>query len=286
MTFSRRLHVVALLPALAVLPALASDPGQPLDCTDWVFLEPGYTCSPWVPYPCNRNDNPLCAPWGAPRAFDNAGRLYRAREILSHRIEPCGGLDRIELLRYDGTSEEVFAYVEERCDGPRKDGSDGGAFDVLFDPTHGRLLLTMTSSCGGSGCAYATADWIASFEGFATTFDILHTYDPLGQQLGVRVPYMPEGLPAADYFDTYYGDLATVGDWSQAQPLQCGYPATAPSVGDYLTVADPLPDPAPGQGRYYVTAVTYQGEKRYGRRSRGGVLASRIPAVLPSCADR
>ena len=51
---------------------------------------------------------------------------------------------------------------------------------------------------------------------------------------------MPEGLQYADYFDTYRGDLATVGGWSQAQPSQCGYPATPPSVGDYLTVEDTL----------------------------------------------
>ena len=53
--------------------------------------------------------------------------------------------------------------------------------------------------------------------------------------IGFRVPYMPEGNQYADFFDTYTGDLATVGDWSQLQPLACGYPATAPSVGDYLT---------------------------------------------------
>ncbi len=67
-------------------------------------------------------------------------------------------------------------------------------------------------------------------------------------------------------------------DWSQAQPLQCGYPATPPSVGDYLTVADPLPDPAQGTGRYYVTAVTHQGQRRYGRKATNGVLSGRDPA--------
>ena len=83
--------------------------------------------------------------------------------------------------------------------------------------------------------------------------------------------------------DTYWGDLATVGDWSQAQPLQCGYPATAPSVGDYLTVDDTLPTPAPSHGYYYVTAVNYQGDIRYGRKLSGGVLTGRDPAVLPAC---
>ena len=74
-------------------------------------------------------------------------------------------------------------------------------------------------------------------------------------------------------------------DWKQAQPLQCGYPATAPAVGDYLTVEDNLPPLESGQGRYYVTAVTHQGQTRYGRKSSGGVLSGRDPAVLPSCAE-
>jgi hypothetical protein len=128
-------------------------------------------------------------------------------------------------------------------------------------------------------------DEIHRFSGLTTMFEILQTYTPATSELGFRVPYMPEGFPAADYFDTYYGDLATVGDWNQAQPLQCGYPSTPPSVGDYLTVADPLPDPAPGTGRYYVTAVTHLGQRRYGRKATNGVLSGRDPAVLPGCSQ-
>ncbi len=74
-----------------------------------------------------------------------------------------------------------------------------------------------------------------------------------------------------------------MGDWSQAQPLQCGYPATPPSVGDYLTLNDSLPDPPAGHGRYYVTAATYQGQTRYGRKASGGRLSGRDPGVLPAC---
>ena len=70
----------------------------------------------------------------------------------------------------------------------------------------------------------------------------------------------------------------------QAQPLHRAYPATAPSVGDYLTVDDTLPRPAPNRGYYYVTAVNYQGQRRYGRQSNGGVLSGRDPAVLPGCS--
>jgi len=112
---------------------------------------------------------------------------------------------------------------------------------------------------------------------------ILQTYTHTASEIGFRVPYMPEGFQHADYFDTYWGDLSTVGDWSKAQPLQCGYPATAPAVGDYLTAEGNLPALEPGQGRYYVTAVTYQGQRRYGRKSSGGVLTGRDPAVLPGC---
>ncbi len=59
-----------------------------------------------------------------------------------------------------------------------------------------------------------------------------------------------------------------------------------PKVGDYLTVADPLPALVPGSGRYYVTAVTYQGQRRYGRKAMNGVLSGREPAVLPECIDQ
>ena len=121
--------------------------------------------------------------------------------------------------------------------------------------------------------------------GFTTTFEILQTYEPTSNEISFRVPYMPEGLQAAEWFDTYYGDLATVGDWSQAQPLQCGYPAPPPSVGDYLAAADPLPDPAPSEGRYYVTAVTYEGQTRYGRKSTTAGLSGRDPARLPTCEE-
>lgn len=94
---------------------------------------------------------------------------------------------------------------------------------------------------------------------------------------------MPEGLPAADWFDTYYGEIGNY-DFTEAQPLQCGYPATSPEVGDYLTVADPLPTPSAGQGRWYLTAVAYQAETRHGRRRIGGVLTGRDPGRLPACA--
>ncbi len=61
--------------------------------------------------------------------------------------------------------------------------------------------------------------------------------------------------------------------------------AAAPAVGDYLTVADTLPELKLGQGCYFVTAVTHLSETRYGRKSSGGVLTGRDPAVLPECVE-
>ena len=67
---------------------------------------------------------------------------------------------------------------------------------------------------------------------------------------------MPEGLPATGHFDTYWGNVATLPDFTQAQPMACSYPATPPAVGDYLTVTDTSPTPALGQANYIVTVQT------------------------------
>ena len=72
-------------------------------------------------------------------------------------------------------------------------------------------------------------------------------------------------------------------DFTNAHPLKCDYPAAPPHVGDYLTVADTVPTPAPGHGVYFVTAATYQGVTRYGRKTTAGHLSGRDPAVLPAC---
>jgi hypothetical protein len=122
-------------------------------------------------------------------------------------------------------------------------------------------------------------------EDFTKRFlDRSESFAPGASSSSFRVPMMPEGFLAVDWFDTYTGDLATLPDWSQAQSLQCNYPPLPSSVGDYLSFADPLPDPAPGQGRYYVTAVTHEGQRRFGRQAMNGVLSGRNPATLPACA--
>jgi hypothetical protein len=168
---------------------------------------------------------------------------------------------------------------------------------MTFDATRGRLEIPVCSLCeqqngNNPPCVYGEigGGWIRgsvhriALGGFTTTFEILQTYTP-SAAFGFRVPYMPEGLPAADHFDTYYGPLVKPINFSQAHGLRCDYPSKTPSVGDYLEVADTVPTPAPGQGVYYVTAVTHQGQTRYGRKARGGVLSGRDPAGLAACSS-
>ena len=259
-----------LLVVACLVPTWASEPGEPLDCSDWVSVEPGYTCVEWMP---DANSDSPTRPWldwrGSDKLVDNEGRLLRVVKIGA----------RTEVQWFDGQQEGAIGYFQDRTfpvvDSIKPETPYSIPRALRFDQSNGRLLLPLQSG-------QPRNHWIAAIEGFTTTFEILQTYTPSSGPISFRVPYMPEGFQYADSLDTYYGDLSTVGDWSQAQPLQCDYPSTAPSTGDYLTVADPLPGPAPGTGRYYVTAVTHQGQTRYGRKNIGG-LSGRDPGVLQAC---
>lgn len=290
--------VATLLVLVASSIAVASEPGQPLDCSDMVILQPGLSCTTVI-----QPGSELCAPiegvvnnWcqdGNAKETDNRGGMLLGRGRWLAEVN-CGTelftLYRYEFLRLANGSQELIAYIDDRCGvSNTKDGIDAGPLhNITFAPTTGRLTFSANSVCGDKGqelCGYPSFGlWLGAIDGFETLFDVLHTFSPQAASLGFRVPYMPEGMAAADHFDTYWGNLSTVGDWSQAQGLQCGYPAAPPSVGDYLTVTDTLPQPAPDTGYYYVTAATYQGQTRYGRKTSGGRLTGRDPAVLPNCA--
>jgi hypothetical protein len=295
----------ALLVSLSV--AFASEPGQPLDCSDWVFLKPGLSCAVLIPrshcYDAATWTNPCYA--GQSSAADNESNLVTLERRWVGNCVPSGSRTRIELVRYVSGVREVAAYIENRCvDGTGMDAvnwgvtlAGGNLGGLTFDGTGGRVLLSLSTYCdSNSGMCPVDYDGdgnpdsgddasklqLVAISGFATTFDVLQTYAPPAT-LGFRVPYMPDGLRSADHFDTYVGSLAKPIDFTQAQPLQCAYPLTAPHVGDFLTIADPLPDPTPGTGRYYITAATYQGQTRYGRKTTSSHLSGRDPSLLPAC---
>lgn len=301
-------YAAVLVAGLVCASAFASDPGQPLDCSDWVFVEPGHSCVTVLPANCSSD---FCSVHlngpderGVNRAADNQGNLYLVRRVLTEgSCDPNQLFGRVELVRLDPAGlEHVVGYMPDRnytptngaCSAhdlafPTRDPSfynvSGPMAGVLtFLPTAGRFVISLTSWSPSSNVQpYGPQVWLGAITGFPTLFEVLQSYTPQPAQLGFAVPSMPEGLPAVDHFDTYTGPLTHPLDFTQAQPLACNYPATPPSVGDYLTVADPLPDPAPGTGRYYITATTYHGQTRYGRKATAGVQSGRDPALLPSC---
>jgi len=278
-----RLRVVAAMAlgiALAIA-APASEPGQPLDCSDWVFLEPGLTCTP-IDSNCG-NGSPgsdWCTGGRSTEVLATGWPVRMFHRAISPPIS-CG-LNAVnalvELVRFDGSTSRRIATLQERCvaDG-RVDKVSAGELN-WFDPADGSLYFHLQLWCDSDTttgpCEYGSRTLLGKISGFVTTFEILQTYAPTSGPLSFSVPYMPEGFQYADFFDTY---------WGEARPLQCGYPSTQPSVGDHLAVEDTLPTPAPGTGRYYVTAVTHLGQRRFGRKAGGGVLTGRDPSALPGC---
>lgn len=299
---------VVLFVAFGCSITLASDPGQPLDCSDWVFLEQGHTCVTLSPF--GLADNSSILRKGGTVAGDNAGGVYSLNETVAGGGSWHRDAGRLELLRWNGAMETVVAYIADRggqCPGcsdlirptdsgcpQAADGCVNGAGVYLkealtFDAIGGRMIFSVLSFCSNSnanncGPGNDYTGWsIIAITGFPTLFDVLQSFTPPAGTLGIRVPNMPEGMAGADHLDTYYGSLTHPIDFTQAQPLACNYPSAPPHVGDYLTVADPLPDPTPGTGRYYVTATTYQGQTRYGRKTTAGHLSGRDPGLLPGC---
>jgi hypothetical protein len=291
---------LALFVAVVCSGAFASEPGSPLDCSDMVFLVPGLGCTPLAPFP--RPDSRFIGR-GQNMAIDNDGYVYVGLEA------PTGAPNGIEIQRSRDGGQTVEAvarlvprfapqgsdsvrFINNRDSGFANGSNQPNDNRILFDPIGGRLLVWLVSECNGAcpcgsicyGDGYG-GRWIAAIEGLTTTFDVLQSFTPQ-PALGFHVPTRPEGMAGADSFDTYWGNLTKPLDFTQAHPLACDYPAAAPHVGDYLSVADTVPTPAPGQGVYYITSAIYQGATRYGRKTTAGHLSGRDPALLPACEER
>jgi hypothetical protein len=282
--------------ALVCAPLLATEPGQPLDCEDWVVAAPGLSVGPdLVPasFEVVLTDRV---------AVDNEGGRIVVGNCCETRPSPCDsaplGYLSIRRVNHSGVVE-VLACV------PFRSGPVAGSIDqaeialsgcfleqnsswtnscVRFNPINGDLHFNYKRMGGGypPGSGYPIATVSCVLRGLPTLYDVQQTFIP-PSTIGYYVPAMPEGMPSADSFSTFYGPLTKPINFAQAQPLACDYPSTPPAVGDYLTVTDPLPDPALGTGRYYVTSATHNGVTRYGRKTAAGVLSGRDPAAFPSC---
>jgi|GEM_PF-6097456 len=316
----RRLLLSMTLLSMMPVATKASQPGQPLDCSDMVFSEPGHACTVFAAlgsfpqgqqYDGEPSSNFLDK--GANLQVDNTGRMFALRLSTGGHAKPGPQyLGAVELRRYDGQGQVVVAYILDRVGQalsgendhvrPTNSYCNGGANNcsttenyfsqtLTFDSINGRFLIPLQSYCltdQGNDCpaGYGGGWWIAAIDGFPKLFDIFQTYTPVAGGLTFTVPAMPEGLASADYFDTYWGNVASLPDFTQAQPMACGYPASPPAVGDFLTVADTSPTPLVGQANYIVTAVTHGSERRFGRQLVGPTMTGRNPAPLPACVQQ
>jgi hypothetical protein len=205
-------NVVMLMALIGGSIALASEPGQPLDCSDWVFLEPGMSCTQFI---CPSSDPDDCVNGNAGLVFDNEGRMIRIR---TRSGGTCGS--RYEVVAFEGEEWRPIAFIDRRCGG---DAIRQNSFHLIeFSATAGRLAIRMLSEHDG---AYEPVNWVAFLDGMTPLAEILQSYSLGGSSFFARVPVFPEGLTAADRFDSYSGDLVGL-NFGNATGLQCDYRRT------------------------------------------------------------
>jgi len=257
------IYLAAIL--LSLRASATCDPdSNPVDCIEVLDPSLGKEVA-WGPGSRGPDDSLFWAGGGGGVAggfgFDAAGNFYS----LSNRY---GNRDIYRYTRSGG--KELIAR------GVGANDAVGVPLGLSVDATNGRIYLSIVGNISGTVA-------IIAITGLPTLFDIIETYTPTATTLKFRVPAHPEGLPSADHFDTYWGHVSDLPDFTQAQPMACHYPASPPLVGDYLTVADTSPPPGPGNANYIVTAVTNGAQRRYGRKLINGVMSGRDPALLPGC---
>jgi hypothetical protein len=151
-----------------------------------------------------------------------------------------------------------------------------------FDVTNGSILLVVRSQRMTPQGGDEERIGLLEISGFPKLFDTLLTFVPGGQSIGILTPAHPDGFRSADSLQVWTGNLRSLPDWSDAQPLTCNS-TTSPTPGQAVSVVDTLPDPPVGQGRYYLTASVNGPDRRLGRQYLNGAFSARDPSTLPVC---
>ena len=218
--------------------------------------------------------------------LDVAGRAAR---INARRIADCpisGGPQPrfeydVQMVTPTGTVQ-TLGFFREYCSPPNF-YSTFQISKVSVDPFNGVLNLRATLTNKAGQFVVASRIVQAQVSGLPTVAEIMVTFEPPGA-LTWMTPWKPLGLPSADRFQVYTGALGHSPLFEDAQPIDCSVPASGhPATGDLVSIADPLPDPPPGEGRYVVVAVEQGSEHRFGRQRSGGVTSGRDPADFPAC---
>ena len=167
------------------LPALATEPGAPMDCSD-LELAPGLTCTEVRP-PLEE----VTLGRTLETAVDDEGRVLWVRDGAGEPVGPCGLTTlrrRALLVAFDATgSRTPLVTATDRCVDPTARYTEGvEATGLAFDPVRARLFLALRSSCGlhtvRPGCPYTgpapstfseTLSWVALIDGFTPLADVL-----------------------------------------------------------------------------------------------------------------
>jgi hypothetical protein len=216
--------------------------------------------------------------------FDAAGNAYHVSGVSTDFGADKHGII-LRRVSPAGVMEDVAGLVKQVC--LSANCFTQNRFDptgAIIDVTGGRVWITVSASYCDYGlsppCAGTTVGTV-EISGLPTLFDTLLTFAP-GGQLAALVPAHPDGFRNADSMQVWTGDVRTMPDWSQAEPLTC-YAAMSPAPGQVVTIADTLPDPPAGHGRYYLTASVNGADRRLGRQYVAGAFSARDPARLPVC---
>jgi len=123
---------------------------------------------------------------------------------------------------------------------------------------------------------------IITINGLPQLYDEMLSFVPGGSALSLTTAVLPDAFRSADSVQVWTGNVRSMPDWSQAEPLTCTA-AINPTPGQVLLVADSLQDPSLNEGRYYVAANVSGGERRLGRQYVTGSFSARDPSSLPAC---
>lgn len=209
--------------------------------------------------------------------FDAAGNAYHvANNPFAY---PDGSANLLRRVSPSSVMEDVaVVYRTRTISGWYMRFDPQGA---IIDVTSGRIwLLVMGWYNDPGGWRPATVGTV-EISGAPTLFDTLLTFVP-GGQLAALMPAHPDGFRGADAVQVWTGDVRSMPDWSQAQPLTCSA-ATNPTPGQVVSVPDTLPAPALGHARYYLTATVNGPDRRLGRQYGNAAYSAREPDSLPAC---
>jgi len=181
-----------------------------------------------------------------------------------------------------GVTENVVKFYRERSLG----FSNGVFFSFIqpfyFDVTAGRIEILVGASVRPVSNETDFIVGIVEISGLPRLFDTLLTFVPGQQALNVLTPEHPDGFRSTDSLQVWIGNVRSMPDWSQAEPLTCEA-ATSPIPGQLVTVPDTLPAPAIGEGRYYLVATQSGADRRLGRQYVNRAFSAREPTGLPIC---